>query len=691
MNTRDLLVELGTEELPPKALLTLSTAFADNLGAGLDKAGLAHGAIKPFATPRRLALIVEALAGQQPEQVSTRRGPALTAAFDAEGKATPAALGFAKSCGVSIETLGREETAQGQWLSFQKHTPGRPTVELVPALVSEALSRLPTPKRMRWGASDTEFVRPVHWLVLLFGSDVVEGGVLGLHAGRHTRGHRFHASAPIELTSPADYAARLEREGHVIADFGARRARIRAAIEARAQEAGGAAIIPDALLDEVTALCEWPLALTGRFEERYLAVPQEALISTMEGNQRYFPLLDAGGKLMARFVVISNLESRDPAQVIAGNERVIRPRFSDAEFFFTQDCKEPLAARRAALAKVVFQHKLGTLAEKGVRIAQLARDIGQRIGADGVRCARAAELAKCDLLTQMVGEFPELQGVMGRHYALHDGEDTEVAQAIEEHYRPRFAGDQLPATPAGQALALADRLDTLAGIFAIGQKPTGDKDPFALRRAALGVLRILIEGRLDLDLFELIGAAITALPERLRSATLADEVFDFVSERLRAYTQETGARPDEFEAVAATRPTRPLDFMARLDAVRRFRALPEAEALTAANKRIRNILKQVNGEVPTTVDNAQLTEDAEHTLAAQLAAQTREVTPLFERGDYTAALTHLAALRAPVDHFFDKVMVMAEDRAQRDNRLALLNALSTLFLRTADLSRLQQG
>ncbi len=686
---RDLLIEIGTEELPPKALSSLALAFENGIREGLEKAGLTHGGIHRFATPRRLAVLIAQLPTGQPDRRLERRGPALSAAFDPDGKPTRAAEGFARSCGVTVAELQRQETAQGAWLVHLSVEPGAATADLIPGIVRTALAALPIPKRMRWGDRDDEFVRPVHWAVLLFGDDVIPATILGVAAGRETRGHRFHHPQPIRLTAPADYARQLADEGQVIADFDQRRATVRAQAEAIAAELRGAAVIKPELLDEVTALVEWPVALAGNFERRFLAVPAEALISTMQDNQRYFPVVDAQGRLLPHFITITNLASRDPAQVRAGNERVIRPRFSDAEFFWNQDRKQPLAARMEDLQHVVFQQRLGTLADKSARVAALARFIAGHGHGNPDWAERAARLSKCDLLTQMVQEFPELQGIMGRYYAQHDQEAPDVAQAVEEHYLPRFAGDRLPATPTGRIIALADRLDTLTGIFAIGQGPSGAKDPFALRRAALGVLRILIEGQLDLDLLLLLERAAASFDPALRAGKAVETVFEFMLDRLRGYYLDQGLRQDEFDAVLDCRPTRPLDFDHRVRAVSAFRAAPEAARLAAANKRIRNLLKKVETALPFEVRPDLLVEDAEQALAGRLVELSSEVIPLMEAGLYGEALNRLAGLREPVDGFFDQVLVMAEDPALRTNRLALLNELGSLFLRVADFSRLQ--
>ena len=687
--SRDFLVEIGTEELPPKALPTLEAAFREALVKGLEAAGLAPSGAHSWAAPRRLAVLARDVPLSQPDRETERRGPALSAAFDEDGNPTKAALGFAQSCGISIDEIGKIETDKGAWIAYRSIEAGRPAAELLPGIVEKALAALPIPRRMRWGDGDAEFVRPAHWVVLLHGDAVVPGTVLGIPAGRETRGHRFHHPQPIRIAEPAAYAPLLETEGHVMPDFAARREAILGQVQEAASRLGGRALIPDALLDEVTALVEWPCAVSGTFEERFLAVPQEALIGTMQDNQKYFAVVDEAGRLMPHFVTVANIESREPERVSEGNARVIRPRLADAEFFWDRDRRTPLEARLEGLKTVVFQHGLGSLHDKAERIARLAGRIAPRIGVDRAHAERAARLAKCDLQTLMVYEFPELQGVMGRHYALHDGEPEDVAWAIEEHYLPRHAGDALPERGTGRAVALADRLDTLVGIFAAGLKPTGDKDPYALRRAALGIVRILVEGGLDLDLAALIDEAAEGLSDRLDARPVTGEVFDFAMERLRGYFAERGIAYDTLDAVLACRPTRPCDIERRLRAVEHFRQLPEAASLAAAHKRIHNLLKKVEGELPSTVDPARFAEPAEGALHAELERLERETGPLFDGGDYEPALTLLAALQTPVDAFFDGVMVMAEDAGLRNNRLALLNRLSALFLKTADLSRLQ--
>ncbi|MFP4079670.1 MAG: glycine--tRNA ligase subunit beta [Ectothiorhodospira sp.] len=684
----DLLIEIGTEELPPKALKTLRDAFAEGVRRGLEEAGLAPAGARGLAAPRRLAVLLEGVPLRQADQPMERRGPAVQAAFDAEGRPTRAAEGFARSCGVAVADLERMETDKGAWLVHRHVEPGRPTEDLVPGIVEAALAGLPIPKRMRWGEGDAEFVRPVHWVVLLLGDRVIPATILGVQAGGETRGHRFHHPEPLPLAAPADYLPVLEQRGHVLADFEARREAIRDQVERAAAQAGGRAVMAPGLLDEVTALVEWPVAVLGHFDARFLEVPQEALISTMQDNQKYFPVVDDAGRLMPHFITISNVDSREPERVREGNERVIRPRFADAEFFWNQDRKRPLESHLEGLRQVVFQQKLGTLHDKTQRVTALAEHLAGALGAPVDPVRRAARLSQCDLQTLMVYEFTELQGTMGRYYALHDGEPGAVARALEEQYLPRHAGDALPSDAVGQVLALADRLDTLTGIFAIGLRPSGTKDPFGLRRAALGVLRILVEAGLPLDLEDLLQRAAAQHDPAVAAPAAVPQVLEYMLERLRAYYQDRGIRPEVFEAVRAVHPTRPLDFDRRVRAVEHFRTLPQAEALAAAHKRIHNILRKVEGALPGSVDPALLAEPAEQALHARLEALRGEVTAQLDAGDYTGGLTALAALREPVDAFFDQVMVMAEDPALRDNRIALLNQLAALFLRVADLSRL---
>jgi glycyl-tRNA synthetase beta chain len=711
---RDFLIEVGTEELPPKALATLSDAFVGGIAAGLDKAALAHGDVIGFATPRRLAVKVLRLAAQQPEQHVRRRGPPVSAAFDSAGAPTRAALAFAASCGTAVEALERIEEGKGTFLYFSGTRAGEHTVQLLPSLVQAALDQLPIPRRMHWGDGQAMFVRPVHWIVMLFGRDVVPATLLETESGRHTRGHRFHAPRPLSLASPAAYERTLLEKGHVLADFAARRERIRSEVTAVASTVEGRALVSEALLDEVTALTEWPVALAGRFESRFLTLPREVLISTLEDHQRYFPIEDGQGHLQPAFITVSNIESRDPPQVKEGNERVVRARLSDAAFFWEQDRREPLAARSQALESVTFQAKLGSLGDKTRRVRALIGDIVPAAGGPLDAARRAADLAKCDLLTAMVGEFPELQGIMGAYYAEKDGELPEVAVSLREQYLPRSAGDTLPASGTGLALAIADKLDTIAGIFAIGEKPSGTKDPFALRRAALGVQRILIEKGLDLDLRACIVRAVesvradiarlqssapgAASPPKPTAESLGNEIYDFLMERLRAYYLEgagaalvpgrAAVTTEMFDAVLATRPASSVDFDARLKALSTFLDLPEAASLTAANKRISNILRKANTTPPAEVDVTQLREEAEVRLYDAMRGLRDAVSTDTGRRLYTDALGRLALLRPAVDTFFDKVLVMDENPQLRANRLSLLAQLQGLFGGIADLSRL---
>ena len=688
----DFLFELGTEELPPKALRKLGEALDRGVREGLKKAALDYTEIHWYAAPRRLAVHIIGLVNAQADTTDERRGPAVAAAFDGDGLPTRAVQGFAKSCGVEVDALETLETKKGAWLVFRSAKKGKASRELMPAIIEDALKQLPIPKRMRWGASTAEFVRPVHWLVMLLGDEVIKASMFGIETGQTTRGHRFHHPDTIYLAEPAAYAPLLESEGHVMADFAMRREAVRAQVMEVAVGLGGRAVIDDALLDEVTGMVEWPVALAGNFEQRFLEVPQEALISAMKGHQKYFHVVNEAGELMPHFITVSNIASTNMDVVREGNERVIRPRLSDAVFFWQQDRKQPLIELSARLESVVFQKKLGTLKEKSDRVAALSAEIAAQLGGDRAQAQQAGELSKCDLMTEMVGEFPELQGIMGRYYATLDGAPPYVAAALDEQYMPRFSGDALPRNTISESLAIADKLDTLVGIFAIGQPPTGDKDPFALRRAALGVLRIIIEKELSLDLEQLLKSAATqyALQGKI---TVADEIieqaFAFMMGRLQGYYTDQGIGRDLFDAVLSRRPTKPEDFDLRLRAVEAFRKLPQAESLAAANKRIGNILKKVEGDIPVAIDQALLTEASEQALFNTLSELTDVVTPMFEAGNYTAALAELAKLQTVIDQFFDDVMVMADDEAIRNNRIALLNGLHGLFMRAADLSRLQ--
>nr|WP_163504185.1 glycine--tRNA ligase subunit beta [Halomonas socia] len=683
-----LLVELGVEELPPAAIDRLSDALAEGIRQGLSEAEVSFAGVTAYASPRRLAVHVSELADKQPDREIERRGPALAAAFK-DGQPTKAAKGFARSCGVEVGELIHLETDKGTWLGHRERQQGESIERLLPGIVDKAVTSLPVPKNMRWGTSRIEFSRPVHWLVMLYGEQVIEAETLGLSADRLTYGHRFHAPGAITLAHADDYLEALENT-FVLADRRRRRERIREQVLAEAEVQDAQAVIDETLLTEVSGLVEWPVALTGSFDERFLEVPPECLISSMKANQKYFHLLDEHGKLKPLFITIANIESHEPERVIDGNEKVIRPRLADAAFFYDVDRRTPLAERQASLASVVFQQQLGSLADKARRSAVIARAIAERIDGDSAHAERAALLAKCDLVTEMVLEFPELQGIMGCYYARQDGEAEEVAQALHEQYLPRNAGDAIPQTRTGLALALADRLDTLTGIFGIGQRPTGAKDPFALRRAAIGVLNIMVKAELDLDLRELLSLAVAQHQQLPKAEGLVDEVLDYMLDRFRAWAQDEDMAVESYLAVRARPVTKPLDFARRMRAVHAFAARVEAAALAAANKRVSNILAKQDHDGSTTVNPQLLQESAEQALHQSLAARRDEVAPLFQAGDYSAALDRLAALREPVDAFFDEVMVMAEEPAVRNNRLALLANLQALFLEVADIAELQQ-
>jgi len=690
----DFLVEIGTEELPPKALRSLMEAFGENLTVAVDEAELTRGDVSAYASPRRLSVYISDLQRQQDDRNIEQKGPPIKVAFDDDGKPKPAALAFAKRCGVEVAKLGRDKTDKGEWLSFSAVEPGLSAAELMPAIVEQALAALPVPRRMRWGKNEVEFVRPVHWIVMLHGEDVVQSNVMGIPAGNESCGHRFLSSGTVKISSAAEYLGTLEKEGFVIADFERRRDLVQAGVEAAAAKAGGQVVEGEALYDEVAALVEWPVPVLGSFDDSFLALPREVVISTLTGHQRYFPVADANGDLLPRFITVANLKSKDPDQVRDGNERVIQPRLADATFFWDTDRRVTLASRQETLREVVYQRGLGSLFEKSQRVAALAKWIAEAVGADVTTVSRAAELAKCDLLTGMVGEFPELQGTMGRYYALSDGESADVAAAIGEHYQPRFAGDELPASIGGQALAVADKVDTLAGVFSIGKKPSGNRDPFGLRRAALGIVRILVECGLDLDLMALIAEAIALQPEtKLSGDELASDLSVFISDRLRRYflDRDAGLAAETFEAVMLRHPTSLVDFDRRLAAVQTFARLEQAESLAAANKRIANILRKAGDPNGLRVNQKLLQEDAERALQNALDGARQKVAPMLESRAYAEVLNELADLREPIDRFFDDVMVMAEDEAVRDNRLALLGELRALFLHVADISRLSIG
>jgi len=688
MTTENLTIEIGTEELPPKALRGLAEAFAENFKNELASLELACESVSWYASPRRLGLRVIALETQQQDKVVEKRGPAVAAAFDADGNATKAAEGWARGCGITVDQAERVATDKGEWLLHRAKVEGQKTTTLLSDAINKALAKLPIPKPMRWGAYRTQFIRPVHTVAALFGGDVVQGEVLGKTIGNELQGHRFHHPARTTLAH-ADAIFDTLKGAYVIADYEARKAMIREQIEVAAKAVNAVVAMDEDLLEEVTSLVEWPVTLTASFEESFLEVPAEALICTMKDDQKYFPLLDEQGNLLNKFLFVSNIESKDPQVVISGNEKVVRPRLADAKFFFETDKKHTLESRLASLETVLFQQQLGTLKDKSDRISALAGFIAEQLGADKALAERAGLLCKTDLMTNMVMEFTDVQGVMGMHYARIDGEAEEVALAQNEQYMPRFAGDALPTNPISFAVALADKFDTLVGIFGIGQAPKGDKDPFALRRAAIGALRIMVEKALPLDLLKIIAKAQSLFGDKLSNSTVAEDVFEFMLGRFRAWYQDDGIAVDVIQAVLVRRPSSPADFDRRVKAVSHFRTLAEAESLAAANKRVNNILAKNNVNTEAAVNSALLQDEAEKVLAAQVAALTAELGPVYAAGDYQQALTRLATLREAVDNFFDNVMVMAEDEAVKNNRLALLSELSRLFMNTADISVLQ--
>lgn len=691
---KNFLIELGTEELPPKALRSLAEAFAANFEAGLKAADLAHQGVKWYATPRRLALKVAALDEGQADKIVEKRGPAIASAFDADGNPTKAAQGWARGNGITVEQAERLKTDKGEWLLHKQSVKGQPVQELVVELAAKALAGLPIPKAMRWGNSDIQFIRPVKTLTILLGDELVEGSILGVASARTIRGHRFMGESEFTIDSADQYPAILEERGKVMADYDARKAIILADAQKAAQEVGGTADLEDELVEEVTSLVEWPVVLTAKFEQEFLNVPSEALVYTMKGDQKYFPVYDQEKNLLPNFIFVTNIESKEPRHIIEGNEKVVRPRLADAEFFFNTDRKRPLIDRLPELEQAIFQKQLGTIKDKTDRITELAGYIAEQIGADVEKSQRAGLLAKCDLMTSMVFEFTDTQGVMGMHYATHDGEDAQVALALYEQYMPRFAGDDLPSTDVSASVAMADKLDTLVGIFGIGQAPKGS-DPFALRRAALGILRIIVEKDYNLDLVDLVAKAqsLFALEDgstKLTNANVDTDVIDFMLGRFRAWYQDEGFSVDIIQAVLARRPTKPADFDKRVKAVSHFRELDAAESLAAANKRVGNILAKFDGELAQEIDLALLQEDAEKVLAEKVEILAEALEPVFIAGNYQEALSRLAELREPVDAFFDGVMVMADDEALKINRLTLLNKLRNLFLDIADISLLQK-
>ena len=694
MDYQDFLVELGTEELPPKSLSKLSSAFSQSIIRQIKEAGLSFSDKKACATPRRLGLFISKLSTSQPDKFIERKGPAIQAAFK-DGQATPAAKGFARSCGVDVESLETLETDKGAWLVHHLTQPGKAASELLPAMITTALNELPIPKRMRWGVRRDEFVRPVHWLVMLLGTSIVECNIMGLKAGRETFGHRIHSQGPLVIDTPSHYESLLESQGKIIADFDRRKQIIQTQTEAAASAINGKAVMEESLLNEVTGLVEWPIAITGGFDQSFLRMPSEALISSMQEHQKYFPVVDSDNKLLPNFICITNLESKDMAQVVAGNERVIRPRLADAQFFYDTDQKTTLEAKREKLKSIVFQKQLGSIFDKTERVAMLAVLIAQamNLGESNVESQhteKAAKLSKSDLVSEMVQEFPELQGIMGRYYAKVEALDDEVCLALEEQYLPRFSGDRLPSTHAGCAIAIADKLDTIVGIFGIKQSPSGNKDPFALRRATLGVLRIIIEKSLPLHMDDLISWAKKGFEAQnisLSEPELSTKVTAFMLDRLRSWSMGESLPAETFIAVNAVTPKSPYDFYCRMTAVEAFRNLPESGALAQANKRVANILaKSSDMLVPNKVDESLLTESTEKNLYALLKEKSMQVKPLLDEKDYSGVLMSLATLKQPVDNFFDQVLVNTEDLAVKANRYALLNQLRQLFLQVADIS-----
>jgi len=689
MSAENLLVEIGTEELPPKSLRKLAEAFAANLTAELESLELAHQGVSWYASPRRLGLQVKALDAKQQDKEVEKRGPATKAAFDAEGNPTKAAMGWARGCGIEVKDAQTLETDKGAWLLHIAKVAGQETKLLMADAISKALAKLPIPKPMRWGANKTQFIRPVHTVTILLGSELIEGEILGKQVSNQLQGHRFHHPEKISINH-ADDVFDVLKSAYVIADYEQRKAQIRTQIEDAAKAVNAVVAMDEDLLEEVTSLVEWPVTLTATFEEAFLDVPAEALIYTMKDDQKYFPLLDQNGKLLNKFLFVSNIESKDPSVVISGNEKVVRPRLADAQFFFETDKKKTLESRLESLDSVLFQKQLGTLKDKSQRISELAGYIAEQLGADKALAARAGLLSKTDLMTEMVMEFTDVQGVMGMHYARHDGEAEDVAVAQNEQYMPRFAGDNLPTSLISCAVAIADKFDTLVGIFGIGQAPKGDKDPFALRRAAIGALRIMVEKQLPLDILDLVAKSQTLFGEKLTNLNVSTDVFEFMLGRFRAWYQDEDIEVDVIQAVLARRPTKPVDFDRRVKAVSHFRTLDAAESLAAANKRVSNILAKNNITTQGDVEQSLLSDDAEKVLASQVAKFATDLAPLYSDGNYQEALSQLAGIRDSVDNFFDNVMVMADDEAVKQNRLALLSQLSGLFLEIADISVLQK-
>ena len=683
------LVEIGTEELPPKSLRTLAESFAANFIEQLDNANLEHGEVLWYASPRRLALKVLNLNDTQPDSQIVKRGPAVSAAFDQAGNPTKAAEGWARGCGITVDQAERIQTDKGEWLSFTQNQKGQPVVNLLCDMVKNALNKLPIPKPMRWAARQVEFIRPSHTVTMLYGDELVPGTILDIDSARVIRGHRFMGEQEFTIDNADQYPEILEQRGKVIADYDKRKLIIQQQAETAAAKLNGKADLTDSLLEEVSSLVEWPVVLTAKFEERFLDVPAESLVYTMKGDQKYFPVYDKQGKLLPNFIFVANIESKDPQVVIAGNEKVVRPRLADAEFFYKTDLKQRLEDRLPRLETVLFQQQLGTVKDKALRIESLSGFIAEQIGADVAQAKRAGKLTKCDLVTNTVFEFPETQGIMGRYLALKDGESVEVATAIEEQYKPRFSGDELPSTAVSCAVSIAEKMDTLAGIFGIGQHPKGDKDPFALRRAAIGVLRIIVEKNLPLDLIALSEFAVSLYGDKLNNQNVVTDIVSFMQGRFRAWYQELGFTIDTIQAVLALNPTKPADFDARVKAVTHFRTLPEASSLAEANKRVSNILSKAELAIPDSVNASLLEAGAEGELAKHVAVLMDKLAPYFNQGRYQDALVELSTLKAPVDEFFASVMVMVNDEKIKLNRLSLLKKLQSLFLKVADISLLQ--
>ncbi len=689
-SSEHLLFELGTEELPPKDLARLATSLCEQVESGIKTAELSYDSIKWFATPRRLAVKVENLQTEQASKQEQRRGPAVKAAYDSEGNPTKAAEGFAQSCKTTVDQLETLETDKGQWLAYTMNVEGQHAKDLLPNIIQTSLNKLPIAKRMRWGNNTVEFVRPVQWSMLLLGEDIIDAEILGTQTSNISYGHRFHAPNAMTISNINNYESLLKDSGHVIVDYKQRKQIILDQIKVSAESVNGEAIIDPGLLDEVTSINEWPVAVVGSFDEEFLALPKEALIYSMQDHQKYFPIVDSNGDLLAKFITFANIESKNIEIVRKGNERVLSPRLKDAQFFWQQDTKQSLADYQSGLENLLYQKQLGSMAEKSSRVSKLSRAIAASLKIDSQSIERAALLAKCDLLTDMVGEFPNLQGAIGYYYAKQSGEPDDVAKAIDEQYMPRFSGDDLPETKTGQILSLAEKIETIVGIFSIGQIPTGEKDPFALKRAALGAIRIIIECNLDIDLSKLISNACYLYEHDFDKTESHDQVFDFIIERLRNYYQDNNIDTLTFESVLATQPTKPLDFDSKIKAVMAFQELPEAEDLAAANKRISNILKKQKTTVSKDINSELLTEAAEQTLVSALNSIQSDLQPLLQNDDYQNALSKLATLRDPIDAFFDNVMVMAEDEALKNNRLSLLQSVQQLFIQIADISKLQQ-